>query len=95
MSLISSFQKDKDLNDFSGGERQLISIATGIASTPEMLIVDESFSNLDSNRINEVMETLKRISSYITIIIVTHDQSIIEKADRVVNLSEETLMCIS
>ena len=92
--LITSLKKDKDLNDFSGGERQLISIATGIASSPEILILDESFSNLDFNRINEVMETLKRISNYITIIIVTHDQSIINKADRVVNLTEESLICI-
>ncbi|KPB05723.1 ABC transporter transmembrane domain-containing protein [Bacillus sp. CHD6a] len=93
--LISSLEKNKDLNDFSGGERQLISIATGIVSKPEILILDESFSNLDFNKINEVMDTLKRISSYITIIIVTHDQNIIKEADRVVNLSQNSLSSIS
>lgn len=69
-------QGDKYPHELSGGQQQRVALARALAPRPELILLDEPFSNLDvglRERLSvEVREILKREGS--TAIMVTHDQ---------------------
>jgi len=69
-------QGDKFPHELSGGQQQRVALARALAPRPELILLDEPFSNLDvglRERLSvEVREILKREGS--TAIMVTHDQ---------------------
>lgn len=77
-------------NQLSGGERQRVSIARAIANNPKILIADEPTGNLDSRKGEEVVGLLGRLNKRqgITLVVITHDESVARKADRVVALHD-------
>jgi len=70
-------QGDKYPHELSGGQQQRVALARALAPRPELILLDEPFSNLDvglRERLSaEVREILKREGS--TAILVTHDQN--------------------
>ena len=70
-------QGDKYTHELSGGQQQRVALARALAPRPELILLDEPFSNLDvglRERLSaEVREILKREGS--TAILVTHDQN--------------------
>lgn len=71
----------------SGGERQRVAIGRALMNEPKLLLADEPTGNLDSatgNGILEVLETLNRAGQ--TIVMVTHDERIAQRAGRIVTL---------
>lgn len=64
-------------HQLSGGEQQRVAIARSMVLGPKILLLDESFSNLDYNLKIELLNQLKRINKDIgtTILYVTHDQT--------------------
>jgi len=71
----------------SGGQQQRAAIARAIVSKPEIILADEPTGNLDSHSSMLVMEELKRIHSEgNTIIMVTHNPSLLPYATRVINM---------
>ena len=74
----------------SGGQQQRIAIARAIANKPSILFADEPTGNLDGKTGREVLSLLKYVSHEfgITLIMVTHDLSVAEQADRILALED-------
>tara|TARA_R110002072_G_scaffold303018_1_gene491360 strand:+ start:6481 stop:8232 length:1752 start_codon:yes stop_codon:yes gene_type:complete len=64
----------------SGGQRQRINIARAIVRKPLLLILDEATTALDPETENEICETLIELSSKMTVLAISHQPAIIEKA---------------
>ena len=74
--------------EISGGQQQRVAIARSIAKSPKLLLGDELTGNLDSKTSAMVMEVLVKVckTEGITCIFVTHDESLMKYATRVVRL---------
>ncbi|MBT6808821.1 MAG: ATP-binding cassette domain-containing protein [Flavobacteriales bacterium] len=65
--------------ELSGGEQQRVSIARSLLNNPKIILADEPTGNLDPEKSKSIIETLKEINlEGTTIIIATHDYSIIK-----------------
>jgi len=78
----------------SGGEQQRVAIARALARSPRVVLADEPTGNLDTRSGEMVMELLARLHSElrITLVLVTHDEWIAERADRVLRLADGRLV---
>ena len=70
-------------NQLSGGQLQRVAIARAIVMRPRLLLADEPTGNLDSHSGGEVIDVLEKLNQDgITLIIVTHDQQLGDRAQR-------------
>ncbi|KUG61142.1 methionine ABC transporter ATP-binding protein [Kocuria rosea subsp. polaris] len=70
----------------SGGQKQRVGIARALATSPKLLLADESTSALDPETTQEVLQVLQRVNRElgITIVIITHEMDVVRAiADRV------------
>ena len=81
---------DKKIGSLSGGQRQRVMIARALCSHPKILLLDEPTSNIDTTGQKEVYELLKKLNQHITIIVVSHDISVIlEYASSVLHVNKK------
>lgn len=67
----------KKIGELSGGQRQRVMIARALCAHPNILLLDEPTSNIDVKGQKQIYELLKLLNKSITIIVVSHDLSII------------------
>lgn len=74
-------------NQLSGGQKQRVAIARAIALSPPLILADEPTGNLDPASSNEVINILQNLNDEgTTIVIITHDISIADKAKNKINI---------
>lgn len=80
-------------HQLSGGEQQRIAIARALLNQPEVILADEPTGNLDEDTTEEILQLLNKLNKEngTTLIMVTHDKSIVERyPGRVFVCSDET-----
>jgi putative ABC transport system ATP-binding protein len=77
-------------NQLSGGQQQRVSIGRALMNAPAVVLADEPTGNLDRQNSREIMELLKLSNQKykLTLIVITHDESIALQADRIIALED-------
>lgn len=77
----------------SGGQQQRASIARALVADPSIILADEPTGALDSKTGKEVIDLLHKLHQEgNTIILITHDQSIAAEAERIIKISDGTVV---
>lgn len=82
--------KNNMANAMSGGQQQRTAIARALINKPSIILADEPTGNLDSDTSESIYRLLRDINKEYgtTFIIITHDQRIAEKTDRIIELKD-------
>lgn len=72
----------------SGGQRQRLTLARSLAGNPDMLILDETTGNLDSETENAIRGSIRMIGKHCAVLIIAHRLSTITDADQIHFLDE-------
>ena len=79
-------------NNFSAGERQLISFVRTVIHKPEIMILDEATANIDTETEIIIQDSLEKMMQIGTMLVVAHRLSTIQKADNIIVLSHGKIM---
>ncbi|TRU81561.1 MAG: ATP-binding cassette domain-containing protein [Microcystis novacekii Mn_MB_F_20050700_S1] len=80
-------------HDLSGGQKQRVAIARALVSHPKLVLADEPTAALDKQSGRDVVEIMQKLAKEqgCTILLVTHDNRILDIADRIVNMEDGRL----
>ncbi len=81
-------------HDLSGGQKQRVAIARALAARPKLLLADEPTAALDSVTGREIVDLLKGLANdqSCAVLMVTHDQRILDVADRLLSMEDGKLL---
>lgn len=75
----------------SGGQRQRLSIARALIKKPSLLILDDSFSAIDSKTTSKLLESFKNCTLFDSLLVVTHKPIVAESMDKIIVLNDGTI----
>jgi putative ABC transport system ATP-binding protein len=80
-------------DDLSGGQKQRVAIARALVSHPKIVLADEPTAALDSKSGRDVVSLMQKLAKEqgCTILMVTHDNRILDVADRIVHMEDGKL----
>lgn len=89
-----SHRRDNMPHQLSGGEQQRCAVARALVARPQVVFADEPTGNLDERNAKQVMQLLLelRANSATALVVVTHDASLAEQADRVIYIQDGCLV---
>ena len=81
-------RRDSLPHQLSGGEKQRTALARALVSKPSIVFADEPTGNLDQKNAAQVMDLLINLQQSFgsALVVVTHDQAVADRADRVITL---------
>jgi len=79
-------------NRLSGGERQRLAIARALLRNPQLLVLDEPTNNLDKESEEALLDLLGELKRQVTLLVISHDYRILDRADRVFRLEDGALL---
>ena len=83
-------KRDAFPEELSGGQQQRVAIARALATKPDILLLDEVTAALDPERVNEVLETIRTLTSEgITMLIVSHEMAFVREISTRVAMMDE------
>jgi putative ABC transport system ATP-binding protein len=79
--------------NLSAGEKQRVALARALVNSPKVILADEPTANLDSENRNRVVNLLRQAvkEQDVSVVIATHDERILEAADRVIRIEDGQL----
>lgn len=85
-----SHRKHNKLQQLSGGEQQRVAIAIALANEPKLLLADEPTGSVDEATTYQIMDVFRKLNESlgITMVIVTHDQTVAKMVKRVVSIHD-------
>lgn len=81
----------KDINENGSnlsGEKQKLSIVRALSKESFLILLDEPTSALDKDSIEKLMTLLKQRKTQAIILLVSHDQKVLEQCDEVIDISD-------
>lgn len=89
-----SHRRDNLPHQLSGGEQQRCAVARALVARPQVAFADEPTGNLDERNAEQVMQLLLdlRAASDTALVIVTHDASLAQQADRIIHIQDGSLV---
>lgn len=81
-------------DNLSGGQKQRVAIARALVANPKIILADEPTAALDKKSGRDVVELMQHLAKEqgCTILLVTHDNRILDIADRIVNMEDGCLL---
>ncbi|MCK9223820.1 MAG: ABC transporter ATP-binding protein [Candidatus Muirbacterium halophilum] len=81
---------NKQISELSGGQRQRVFIGRALTGKPELLLLDEPTSSIDTEGQTKIYKILKELNKKITIIVVSHDLNVIVKYANSISVVNKT-----
>jgi putative ABC transport system ATP-binding protein len=83
--------------NLSGGQKQRVAVARALVGNPALVLADEPTAALDKDSAAEVVDLLKRMGAArgTTTLLVTHDNRILDRADRILTLEDGRIVSVS
>lgn len=79
-------------SQLSGGQSQRVAIARALSTNPHLLLADEPTGNLDTEAGKEVLDIFAQLNAQgVTVVIITHDEKIASRANKIVRMIDGTL----
>jgi putative ABC transport system ATP-binding protein len=90
---LTGTKQSRKPGKLSGGEQQRVAIARALANRPGLILADEPAGNLDSQTASTIIELLRTLahSQDVTVVVVTHDESLAKRSDRTFRLIDGRL----
>lgn len=83
--------------NLSGGQKQRVAVARALVGSPTLVLADEPTAALDKDSAADVVDLLKRLGAArgTTTLLVTHDNRILDRADRVLTLEDGRIVSMT
>jgi len=72
----------------SGGERQRLALARALVAEPQVLVLDEATSNVDSRSERLILQALEKLPDELTLVTISHALATVQFADRILVLND-------